>query len=250
MLRTWDYAGWKPVVGIFLALIGFVIVSPVVFLPILRRSGRRPSSGDFLDNFGGWRRSRNHARRDALPEPQHRRCDLGDLGDHQVAARMRPRWLASVMPKLRWNFLLACLGVSVLALARIVRCRRVPAVVLVGHRHGRRSQRLHRDDGVADADHPAHHTVPGRGRSTSSAATCCRRSAPSSTSRGGSGRPSSSPRSSSPARTCSSTRRSSSTASPSGSSLLAGHPHRRSRGRDRAACPQQLRRLRAGARVR
>jgi membrane protease YdiL (CAAX protease family) len=34
----------------------------------------------------------------------------------RVVHRLRPRWLASVMPGLRWRFLLACLGLAVVAL--------------------------------------------------------------------------------------------------------------------------------------
>ena len=35
----------------------------------------------------------------------------------RVLHNLRPRWLTSVMPKMRWRFLLACLGLSVVALA-------------------------------------------------------------------------------------------------------------------------------------
>src|SRR5687767_12401520 len=35
VLRTWTYAWWKPVVGVLIAVVGMLVVAPVLFLPVL-----------------------------------------------------------------------------------------------------------------------------------------------------------------------------------------------------------------------
>lgn len=116
MLRTWDYHWWKPLVGVFAVLIGFVIVSPVVMLPILI-IGAANQPGDFLDNF-----ERMASLEEITPAGMlYLNASIaGAILVTWVIIRvlhgMRPRWLASVMPKLRWNFLMACLGVAVAAI--------------------------------------------------------------------------------------------------------------------------------------
>ena len=116
MLRTWSYAWWKPVVGILIALVGFVVSAPLVFLPVVaflvffKR-------GSFGDNFAS-------------------ASDLDNIGPETLLAlnlvlgslilvtwfvirvmhRMRPRWLTSVVPGFRWRFFFACIGLAVIAL--------------------------------------------------------------------------------------------------------------------------------------
>jgi len=116
MLRTWTYAWWKPLAGLGFLLLGFLAVQVVVAIALLILAAARP--GALLDNLGGL-------------------ANLDDVGPTfllllnlslgamillswltiRVVHRMRPRWLASVGPKIRWRFLWACVGVSVVALA-------------------------------------------------------------------------------------------------------------------------------------
>ena len=47
MLRTWNYAAWRPVVGIIVVFVSLFIVAPLVLLPVLAAgvavTGRRVS---------------------------------------------------------------------------------------------------------------------------------------------------------------------------------------------------------------
>ena len=116
MLRTWTYAWWKPVVGMVALFVGFFLVAPLVLLPIVL-VGVVPQDGDYLENLMG-----------ALTFDSIRpvtllylNLTLGSMilvtwAIQRVVHRLRPRWLSSVAPRLRWRFLWACLGLSVVAL--------------------------------------------------------------------------------------------------------------------------------------
>ncbi len=116
MLRTWTYRWWRSAVGIVIVLVGFVIVAPVVALPILV-VGAALESGDFADNF-----SRAANLEEITPALMlYLNVSLGGAilvtwFTIRVMHGMRPRWLASVLPRLRWNFLFICLGLAVVAL--------------------------------------------------------------------------------------------------------------------------------------
>lgn len=116
MLRTWSYAWWKPVLGLLLAVLGMLVVAPVVLLPVLA-GGIVLSGGPFWQSF--------------LEAATLQRVDpagllylnlvLGSLilvtwAVMRVMHRMRPRWLSSVAPRIRWRFLLVCLAIAVVAL--------------------------------------------------------------------------------------------------------------------------------------
>jgi hypothetical protein len=116
MLRTWTYAWWKPVVGILVSLVGMLIVMPLVLMPLLAL-GVWIEGGPFWDNF-------QKAATLQTIDPAallYLNLVLGSMilvtwFVMRVIHRMRPRWLASVMPRLRWRFLLVCLGLAVVAL--------------------------------------------------------------------------------------------------------------------------------------
>jgi CAAX protease family protein len=128
MLRTWTYAWWKPVVGVVVAVVGFFIGAPLVFFVVAALSAlAQPGS------FG------EHFRANADPTNV---TPLSLLATNlalaslilttwlliRVIHRMRPRWLASVVPRLRWRFLLLCLPIALLALgAQIAVGSLVPA---------------------------------------------------------------------------------------------------------------------------
>ncbi|HCO03551.1 MAG TPA: CPBP family intramembrane metalloprotease domain-containing protein [Actinobacteria bacterium] len=116
MLRTWTYAWWRPVVGMLLVLFGFLIAAPVAMLPVVAVAALF-EKGPWTQNFS-----------DTMTL---KRVDAGALLYlnltlasmilvtwlvMRVLHNMRPRWLASVRPRLRWKFLFACLGLSVIAL--------------------------------------------------------------------------------------------------------------------------------------
>lgn len=116
ILRTWDYAPWRSAVGIIVVVIGFLVIAPVAALPVLF-IGLAIEGGDIMDNLESFGTLEKITPSSML----YLNVTLGlAILVTWVAIRllhgMRPRWLSSVAPKLRWGFLMACLGVSVGAL--------------------------------------------------------------------------------------------------------------------------------------
>ena len=115
MLRTWTYAWWKPVIGILIAITG-ALVAPLLLFPVLI--------------FGLWVEGNLSAatlqKVGSLQTVDPAGLLWLNLGlasmilvawfVMRVVHRMRPRWLASVMPKMRWRFFFACLGLAAVAL--------------------------------------------------------------------------------------------------------------------------------------
>lgn len=121
VLRTWTYHWWRPVVGIVLLALGMLVIVPVLTLPVLLVGVAIEGGDGGLDGY-----------LDALT----RALDLTELspsgllffnlslgglilwtwGLVRFLHNLRPRWLTSVMPKMRWRFFWACLGIAVLAL--------------------------------------------------------------------------------------------------------------------------------------
>jgi uncharacterized protein len=121
MLRTWNYAWWKPLVGILLVGVGMVVVAPLVLMPVLI-AGVAIEGGPFGESF------EEAATLQAIGPASLLYLNL-TLGSTilvtwlvmRVIHRMRPRWLTSVAPKMRWKFFFVCIGLAVLALiAQIV----------------------------------------------------------------------------------------------------------------------------------
>ncbi len=117
MLRTWDYAWWRPVVGVVMG-VGLLLVVQALLLVILLvgalvDGGSAPLSERFneatkFDTVTPW-------------SMLYLNLGLASLTlivclVVRVVHRLRPRWLSSVMPGLRWKFFFACLGLSVVAL--------------------------------------------------------------------------------------------------------------------------------------
>jgi uncharacterized protein len=127
MLRTWSYAWWKPVVGTIALFVGFFLVAPLLLLPVVL-VGVTTEEGDYLENLV------NALTFESI-EPVtllYLNLTLGSIilvtwAIHRVVHRLRPRWLSSVVPKLRWKFLWVCMGLSVAALvAQVVVGQLVP----------------------------------------------------------------------------------------------------------------------------
>ncbi|HET7358411.1 MAG TPA: CPBP family intramembrane glutamic endopeptidase [Nocardioidaceae bacterium] len=116
MLRTWNYAWWRPVLGLVLVAFGMIIVAPLVLMPVLA-AGVAVEGGPFLPRF-------EKAATLQTVDPAallYLNLVLGSMIlvtwlAMRLLHRMRPRWLASVKPRLRWKFLFACLGLAVVAL--------------------------------------------------------------------------------------------------------------------------------------
>ena len=88
----------------------------------------------------------------------------------RLVHRMRPRWLSSVLPGMRWKFFFVCFGLAVVALiASITVGYFLPCDRQRDHRRAQRDDRsVDRDGIVILADHAA----PGASaRSTPSGAT-------------------------------------------------------------------------------
>lgn len=116
MLRTWTYAWWKPAVGILVCALAMLVVLPIVMLPVLAL-GVWLEGGPFWDTF-----FRSATLQDIGPSALlYLNLVLGSMilvtwFAIRVLHRMRPRWLTSVVPKMRWRFLAVCLGLSFAAL--------------------------------------------------------------------------------------------------------------------------------------
>jgi membrane protease YdiL (CAAX protease family) len=116
MLRTWNYAWWKPVLGMALVVVGMVVVAPLLLMPVLV-VGVMIEGGDFWANF------EKAATLEAVGPASLLYLNL-TLGSAilvtwvvmRLVHRMRPRWLTSVVPKMRWRLLFIYIGVSVVAL--------------------------------------------------------------------------------------------------------------------------------------
>ncbi len=116
MLRTWTYEWWKPVVGIMIALAGMLIIAPLVLLPVL-------AIGVALEGGPFWQSFQDAATLKVVTPATlfYLNVVLGSMilvtwFIIRVVHRMRPRWLASVVPKMRWRFFAVCLGIAVVAL--------------------------------------------------------------------------------------------------------------------------------------
>src|SRR4051794_7835526 len=117
MLRTWTYEWWKPVVGILLVIVGFFVVTSLVYI-VVAGVVAAFRSGSWLANLRASSDLSN-----VRPETLFA-LNLG-LGSMilvtwfvvRVLHRLRPRWLTSVVPRMRWKFFVVCLGLSVIALA-------------------------------------------------------------------------------------------------------------------------------------
>jgi membrane protease YdiL (CAAX protease family) len=121
MLRTWTYVWWRPVVGILLLVAG-VIAAQFAVLPVVSIAVALDHSGSF-----------NDALQDAMQPDTvtwqsmlYLNLTLAVIVPVawvvvRVVHRMRPRWLMSVKPGIRWRFFWACFGLSVVAiLAQII----------------------------------------------------------------------------------------------------------------------------------
>ena len=117
MLRTWTYAWWKPVVGLLLLVAGMFIVAPIVMMPVLVLAVALDHRGSFVDAFEEAIRLEHVTWQGML----YLNLSLAGLtlvtwGIIRFVHRMRPRWLMSVKPGIRWAFFWACFGVALVAM--------------------------------------------------------------------------------------------------------------------------------------
>lgn len=117
MLRTWTYAWWKPVVGLLLLPFGMLVLAPLVMLPVLAAAVAVDHEGSYGDAFA------DAASLDSVTWPSmlYLNLSLAGLilitwGIIRFVHRMRPRWLMSVQPGIRWRFFWACFGIALVAI--------------------------------------------------------------------------------------------------------------------------------------
>jgi membrane protease YdiL (CAAX protease family) len=116
MLRTWTYAAWKPLLGLFICVFAFFVLAAVIFI-IVALIAAAFSSKPYLDAFTA------SADFEHVTPAMLLGLNLGLASlvlvtwfCMRVLHGMRPRWLTSVMPRMRWRFFTACLGLAVIAL--------------------------------------------------------------------------------------------------------------------------------------
>lgn len=119
VLRNSGYAWWKPVMGGLLMFVGVLIVVPVVLMPVLAIAVTlQGCKGSFTDRIAA------SMQVDQVTPSSMLYLNL-TLASLTVLAMLivrrvhglSPRWLASVLPGMRWKFFFACLGLGVIALA-------------------------------------------------------------------------------------------------------------------------------------
>jgi membrane protease YdiL (CAAX protease family) len=116
MLRTWTYAWWKPVVGLFALVVGMFAAS-VVLLPLLVVTVAVDHKGSFQDAFSA-AANLDHVTWQGMLWLNLSLAALVPVtwGIVRVVHRLRPRWLMSVRPGIRWGFFWACLGLAPVAM--------------------------------------------------------------------------------------------------------------------------------------
>jgi len=117
MLRTWSYAAWRPLLGLVLLVLGTLVLVPLALMPVLA-VGIAIQGGDFGSEFS------KALDQTKLTPASMLYLNLTLAGMILVTwalvrfvHRMRPRWLMSVRPGIRWRFFAACLGLALVALA-------------------------------------------------------------------------------------------------------------------------------------
>lgn len=116
MLRTWTYAWWKPALGLVLLLVG-VFAAAAAALGVLAVAVAVDHEGSFKDAFTK-ASSLDHVTWQGM---LYLNLSLAALVPVTWAIvrfvhRMRPRWLMSVEPGIRWGFFWACFGLAPVAM--------------------------------------------------------------------------------------------------------------------------------------
>jgi uncharacterized protein len=116
MLRTWTYEWWKPAVGLVVLVVG-VFAASVVLLPLLVVTVALDHTGSFPDAFKE-AASLEHVTWQGMLYLNLSLAALVPLTWAIVrwVHRMRPRWLMSVRPGIRWGFFWACFGLAPVAM--------------------------------------------------------------------------------------------------------------------------------------
>lgn len=110
MLRTWTYEWWRSLVGLILMAVGFMIVLPILALPIA------------LVGSGETTLMERITLQELTPSGLlYLNVTLGSAIlvcwlVIRVMHGMRPRWLSSVVPRLRWDLVMIYFGLSAVAL--------------------------------------------------------------------------------------------------------------------------------------
>jgi membrane protease YdiL (CAAX protease family) len=116
VLRGGRRGWWPPLVGVVCLVAGMLVVVPLLLqIPLITWIGL---TGD--DVLGDLRRTLDLEHPTPLGLAYLNLVLAGAIPLTWLIVRtvhgLKPRWLASVMPRLRWRFLLVCLGLAVLSL--------------------------------------------------------------------------------------------------------------------------------------
>jgi membrane protease YdiL (CAAX protease family) len=115
MLRTWTYAPWKPIVGMLLAGFAFVVGAALVFFAVIAVTAAF-EPGSYGDNV----MAASTLKKVGPAELLGLNLGIASLTlvtwfIMRVLHGMRPRWLTSVVPRMRWRFFAICVGFAVVA---------------------------------------------------------------------------------------------------------------------------------------
>lgn len=116
MLRTWTYEWWRPAVGLVILVVG-VFAASLVLLPLLWLTVALDHQGSLADAFA------DTAKLDRVTWQGMLYLNLSlaamvplTWAIVRLVHRMRPRWLMSVRPGIRWTYFWACFALAPVAL--------------------------------------------------------------------------------------------------------------------------------------
>jgi membrane protease YdiL (CAAX protease family) len=122
MLRTRSYAWWRPVTGMLVAALWFVIGTTLVYFAVAAVFALF-QPGSWVKDFTRGADLRGNIGPERLLELNLGMAAmiLGTWFIYRFVHHLRPRWLTSVVPRMRWRFFGVCLCLALLALvAQIV----------------------------------------------------------------------------------------------------------------------------------
>ena len=116
ILRTWAYSWWQPVVGLLVMIVCALVLAPLVLLPVLA-IGILIQGGDFEQSLTA-ALDQTKITPAAMLYLNLTLASMILIAWFVVRAfhRLRPRWLMSVRPGVRWRFFGVCMALSVIAM--------------------------------------------------------------------------------------------------------------------------------------
>ena len=116
ILRGASYVWWRSLLGVVCGLSLYLLMTAVVTQVVLGVSWGAVGAAGVVHGLHPARARLRDPGRDDRREPRHRDPDPICWVLMVIVHQVRPRWLSSVQPRLRWRYLLICAGVALVVL--------------------------------------------------------------------------------------------------------------------------------------